>query len=119
MSHNRATIYSNGIAELHRVFSVSKKGETKISIPVRQQHLADVLASLTISGKVKIDSPPSYQPANVDDGNLHIDTQNALISIASQLAGANVTVLQNETEHVGRLIAVSYTHLTLPTIYSV
>ena len=104
MSHNRATIYSNGIAELHRVFSVSKKGETKISIPVRQQHLADVLASLTISDKVKIDSPPSFQPANVDDGNLHIDTQNALISIASQLAGANVTVFQNETEYVGRLI---------------
>ena len=104
MTQNRATIYSNGIAELHRVYSVSNKGEARISIPVRQAHLADVLASLTISGDVKIDSPPSYQPANIDESNLRIDTANSLISLASQLAGANVTILQNETEHTGRLI---------------
>ena len=116
MPQNRATIYSNGIAELHRVYPVATKKTTQISIPVRQAHLADVLASLTISGDVKIESPPSYQPANIDDSNLHIDTQNALISLAGQLAGANVTIFQNETEHTG---PVSYTHLTLPTIYSV
>ena len=104
MPQNRATIYSNGIAELHRVYPVATKKTTQISIPVRQAHLADVLASLTISGDVKIESPPSYQPANIDDSNLHIDTQNALISLAGQLAGANVTIFQNETEHTGQLI---------------
>ena len=81
MAKNRATIYSNGIADFQRVFKVSKSKPTQIALPVRQQHLGDVLASLTVSGDVKIDSPPSFQPANSD--------------------------------------AVSYTHLTLPTICSV
>ena len=71
MQSNRATIYSNGIADFQRVYKVTGDS-TKISIPVRQKHLGDVLASLTISGDVKIVSPPSYQPANLDDGNLSL-----------------------------------------------
>lgn len=92
MSQNHATIYSNGIAELSRTFAVEKSSPRKISIPVRQEHLADVLASLTIRGEVKLDTPPSYQPANVDDGNLHIDSGNALVALARQLTGASLSV---------------------------
>ena len=106
MLQNRATIYSNGIAELHRVFDVSKSAASKISIPVRQQHLADVLASLTISGDVKIESPPSYQPANVDDGNLAIQSNSALLSLARQLAGADVAVSFGQDRFVGQLIGL-------------
>lgn len=106
MSQNRATIYSNGIAELSRIYPVSKSRPAKISIPVRQQHLADVLASLTISGDVKIDSPPSYQPANVDDGNLTINTQNSLVSMAHQLSGAQVTIVRGEDSISGQLIGL-------------
>ena len=74
MTSHRATIYSNGIADFQRVFKVEKGDPKTISIPVRQQHLGDVLASLTVSGLVKIDSPPSFQPANQDETNIHIDT---------------------------------------------
>ena len=106
MRQNRATIYSNGIAELHRVFNVNKSAAAKISIPVRQQHLADVLASLTISGNVKIESPPSYQPANVDDGNLAIHSSSALLSLATQLSGADVAVGFGQERFVGQLIGL-------------
>ncbi len=106
MPQNRATIYSNGIAELSRIYSVSKSKPAKISIPVRQQHLADVLASLTISGAVKINAPPSYQPANVDDGNLKINPCNSLTSLAEQLTGAQVKILQGEDSLAGQLIGL-------------
>jgi hypothetical protein len=106
MSHNRATIYSNGIAELSRIYPVSKSAKAKISIPVRQQHLADVLASLTISGDVRIDSPPSYQPANVDDGNLTISTTDSLVSMAKQLAGSQVTIAQGNEQVSGQLVGL-------------
>lgn len=101
---NRATIYSNGIAELQRVYPVENSHAAKISIPVRQQHLADVLASLTISGNVKIDSPPSFQPANVDEGNLEIEPGNVVVSLTNQLAGAMVTIQYRDDELEGQLV---------------
>lgn len=106
MAQNRATIYSNGIAELSRIYSVSKSKPAKISIPVRQQHLADVLASLNISGDVKINAPPSFQPANIDDGNLTINSNGSLTSIAEQLSGAQIKIVQGEENISGRLIGL-------------
>ena len=106
MPHNRATIYSNGIADFQRIFPVKGNQANKISIPVRQQHLGDVLASLTISGSVKIESPPSYQPANQDEGNIHISVDNALVDLAMQLAGAEVEVVFGQSTASGRLLGV-------------
>ncbi len=106
MSNNRATIYSNGIAELQRVYTVDPKESRRISIPVRQQHLADVLGSLTVSGSVSIDSPPSYQPANIDDGNIRIDTSNALLGMAKQLSGADVKLTYGDTTAEGQLVGI-------------
>ena len=105
MSSNRITIYSNGIAELRRTYLVEKP-DTKISIPVRQEHLGDVLGSLAISGNVRLDHPPSYQPANVDDGKLSIDTSDALVSLASQLTGASVKVSFGQESIVGQLVGM-------------
>ncbi len=105
MQSNRATIYSNGIADFQRVYKVTGDS-TKISIPVRQKHLGDVLASLTISGDVKIVSPPSYQPANLDDGNIAITTANALTQLAHQLAGAEIKVTVGEQDVQGKLVGL-------------
>ncbi len=105
MQSNRATIYSNGIADFQRVYKVTGDS-TKISIPVRQKHLGDVLASLTISGDVKIVSPPSYQPANLDDGNIAITTANALTQLAHQLAGAEIKVTFGEQDVQGKLVGL-------------
>lgn len=104
MTPNRATIYSNGIAELVRVYAVTQKKPAKISIPVRQQHLADVLASLTVSGEVKMVTPPSFQPANLDDGNLSIPQGNVLVGLAHQLSGAMVSVSHGGEKVTGQLI---------------
>jgi hypothetical protein len=106
MQHNRATIYSNGIADFQRVFPVEGNKTNRISIPVRQQHLGDVLASLTISGSVKIESPPSYQPANQDDGNITISTGNALTQLAHQLAGADVSIAFGNSILDGKLVGI-------------
>ena len=105
MQPNRATIYSNGIADFQRIYQVIGQS-TKISIPVRQQHLSDVLASLTISGEVKIVSPPSYQPANLDDGNISITNANALTQLAQQLAGSEIEVTFGDSTVNGKLVGL-------------
>lgn len=105
MSHNRATIYSNGIADFQRLYPVKGKS-TKISIPVRQEHLGDVLGSLVISGDVTIVSPPSFQPANSDDGNISIDNGNVIASLARQLSGAAVKVSVGTDSVEGKLLGL-------------
>ena len=106
MSQNQATIYSNGIAELRRTYSVEKGKSTKVSIPVRQEHLADVLASLTIRGEVKLESPPSFQPANVQDGNLRIDSTDTLLGLLQQLTGAQVEVRSGSDQMTGQVVGI-------------
>ena len=106
MPHNRATIYSNGIADFQRIYPLVRDEPNKISIPVRQQHLADVLASLTVSGNVKIDVPPSFQPANLDDGNVEISSVNSLTELAAQLAGAAVEITIAKQIFNGKLVGV-------------
>ena len=106
MQPNGATIYSNGIADFQRVFTVSGSKTNRISIPFRQQHLGDVLASLTISGLVEIESPPSFQPANQDDGSIKLSTENAIIELAHQLAGADVAIRFGNAILEGKLVGV-------------
>ena len=106
MLNNRATIYSNGIADFQRIYKIKCDQPNRISIPVRQQHLGDVLASLTISGPVKIDSPPSYQPSNQDEGNISIDPKDTLIGLAKQLAGSEVEVTSNGPVLNGKLVGI-------------
>ncbi len=60
MSDNRVVIYSNGIADFQRHYEVSGQESREISIPVRQDHLADVLASFNVYGDVSLESPPSF-----------------------------------------------------------
>ncbi len=106
MPQNRATIYSNGIADFQRIFSVSSHSSNKISIPVRQNHLADVLASLTVSGDVTVESPPSFQPANQDDIKIVISNSNSFVDLANQLAGADVKLTIGDKKIVGRLVGI-------------
>ncbi len=114
MTHNRATIYSNGIADFQRVYSISAGQPQKISIPVRQQHLADVLASLSVFGDVRIDGPPSFRPANQHETNLVISTDNSLTDLISQLAGAQVEVTIASKVVSGKILGLQY-HQTATT----
>ncbi|MBA4016238.1 MAG: hypothetical protein C0483_03525 [Pirellula sp.] len=92
MPHNRIVIFSNGIADVQRSYVVRGDAPTRISIPVRQDHVGDVLASLNVFGTVRLSSPPSYRPVNQSDGNLTLDTKNVLEGLADQLSGAHASV---------------------------
>ncbi len=92
MSQNRVVIFSNGIADFQRTYAAKKGPPTEISIPVRKDHIADVLASLNVYGDVLLTRPPSFRPSNESAGNLSIDPQRALEDLATKLSGAKVVV---------------------------
>ena len=89
---NDVTLFSNGIGHFRRVYDVPAGEEALISIPFKTDYIGDVAASLQVFGKVRLDSPPSFTPANSNATSLHIDQANALTSLVKQLSGADVTV---------------------------
>lgn len=92
MSENRVVIYSNGIADFQRCYEVGAADFQRISIPVRRDHLADVLASFNVYGNVKLESPPTFHPSNELEGNISINPQQVLEGLATNLSGAKVRV---------------------------
>lgn len=87
---NRVTVFSNGIADFIRNYPVN--GKTSVSIPVRKNHIADVLASLNVYGDVKLDEPPSFCPENDNAGDLTISVDNIFEDLAKKLSGSKVVV---------------------------
>ncbi len=92
MPQNRIVVFSNGIADVQRGYVVRGDAPTRISIPVRQDHVGDVLASLNVFGTVRLSSPPSYRPVNQNDGTLTLETKNVLEGLADQLSGAQAAI---------------------------
>ncbi len=92
MSDNRVVIYSNGIADFQRHYEVSGQESREISIPVRQDHLADVLASFNVYGDVSLESPPTFRPSNELEGNISINPHMVVEDLANNLSGAQVKV---------------------------
>lgn len=92
MAENRVVIYSNGIADFQRSYQVESAAPLKISIPVRQDHLADVLGSFNVYGNVKLESPPTFRPSNELEGNITINPKQVLEDLATNLSGAQVRV---------------------------
>ena len=92
MTQSKITIYSNGVADLKRTYVVRNSEPCAIAIPVRRDHLGDVLASLSVFGAVKLAAPPSYRPSNDAAGSLTLDANNVLEDLARQLTGARVAV---------------------------
>ena len=92
MNQNRVVIYSNGIADFQRSYQVNLAAPLAISIPVRQDHLADVLGSFNVYGDVTLEVPPTFRPANASDGNISINPTAVLESLAVELSGSRVRV---------------------------
>ena len=90
MGQNRVVVYSNGIADFQRCYEIEKGAPRRISIPVRQDHLADVLGSFNVYGNVTLESPPTFRPSNELEGNISIDPQKVLEDLATNLSGAKV-----------------------------
>ncbi len=106
MSKNQVIIYSNGIADFRRSFLVGAQQPERVSIPVCQDHLADVLASLNVFGKVRLDSPPTYRPSNDLDGNISVNPNSVLVDLASSLSGANIEIEHASGKITGKLMGL-------------
>jgi hypothetical protein len=98
------------MADFVRRYEVGSN-QKQISIPVRKEHVADILASLNLFGDVKLESPPSFRPANNNDGNLSIDTANVLESLANSLSGAQVVAESVGEKITGTLLGVHSEYL--------
>jgi len=92
MTENRVVIYSNGIADFQRKYAVEANEPRRIAIPVRRDHLADVLASFNVFGNVKLESPPTFRPSNELEGSISIDSEKVLEDFGKKLSGARVRV---------------------------
>lgn len=89
---NSITVFSNGVADFVTSYPVKKGEKREISIPVKKDHVGDVLASLNVFGDVRLDSPPSFSPSNDLTGDLQVDTADVLYDLSTKLSGAKVSV---------------------------
>lgn len=106
MSGNHVTIFSNGIADFRRNYAVSANETKEISIPVKTDDVADVLASLNVYGPVTLKAPPSFRPANEDDSNLSIDPENVLRQLGTRLSGSQVHLEKASGRVEGTLVGL-------------
>ena len=106
MSGNQVVIYSNGIADFQRCYEIDSETPRRVSIPVRQDHLADVLASFNVYGNVKLDSPPTFRPSNELEGNITIDPNRVLEDLAVSLSGARVRIERASGTVEGTLVGL-------------
>ena len=106
MSKNQVIIYSNGIADFRRSFLVGTQRPEKVSIPIRQDHLADVLASFNVFGNVRLDSPPTYRPSNDLEGNISVNPNSVLVDLASSLSGSNIEIERASGQIAGKLMGL-------------
>jgi len=102
---NHVILYSNGIADFRWTHSVDAQTGKPISISVRNQHLADVLSSLTVYGPVTVSAPPTYSPANPQK-RLSFDTADVMASLAERLSGAKLEVTTPTNEFSGTLVGL-------------
>lgn len=89
---NHVTLFSNGIGHFRRVYKIAAGNKERISIPFKRDHVSDVLASLSVFGNVKYDSPPSFTPTNSNATSLSIDPTNSMLGLLRDARGAQVTV---------------------------
>ena len=103
---NKVVIFSNGIADFQQTYRVSSEKECKVSIPVKHNHIADVLGSFNVYGNVRLASPPTFTPENNRYGALSIDSSRVYEDMATKLSGAQVIVSHAGGTIEGQLIGV-------------
>ncbi len=106
MNDNRVTLYSNGIADFQRCYSIPHNQVQKVSIPVRSDHLADVLGSFNVYGEVTLESPPTFRLSNELEGNLSINPASVLEDLATSLSGARVRIHRAGKTLEGKLVGI-------------
>lgn len=89
---NRVTLYSNGIGHFCREYQVEAGKTQKIDIPVNQNDIGDVLASLQVFGAVRHVAPPSFTPVNSDTTSLVLDHSAGLRCLLKSLVGSKISL---------------------------
>lgn len=118
-SKNTVYLFRNGIADFRRAHQVSGVSGANISIPVKQDQVADVLASLDCFGDVKLTKPPSYSSSDTSS-TLSIDSNDPMGSALSQFSGAKVALdLANGGRVEGVLVGVEVNNSVTPMGVSV
>jgi len=99
---NIVTIFSNGIADFRRVVKSKAEPQT-LSLPVKKEHVGDLLATLTPLGPIKLLEPPSYEPDN-DQHSLALNPAEIYTDMAVKLSGAKVRLIRLDGQNIeGRL----------------
>lgn len=113
--NNDVTLFSNGIGHFRRVYTITSKEES-ISIPFKSDCIGDVAASLQVFGKVRLNTPPSFTPANSYATALKIDQDDALKSMLRQLSGSQVKlVIRSQTTTDYTLLGLDHETVTSPS----
>lgn len=109
---NHVTLFSNGLGHFRRFYNIPVGKQEKISIPFKRDHVSDVLASLSVFGNVKYDSPPSFTPTNSNATALQISPEQSMREMVKALRGAQVTVnmLPNRGDKRSATLAGVETH---------
>ncbi len=89
MHEDRATFYSSGVAEFDRSIEVPAGVTKDFTLRVRQNELADLLASFEVRGPVRYATPPTWDGSG-QAPTLRIDPNAALPGLIVQLVGARV-----------------------------
>jgi hypothetical protein len=108
-SKNRVTIFSNGIADFRRVYPIEAGKSRQLAIPVKKDHIGDILASLNVYGPIKLKRPPHYTPVNEISGRLQIDPQNVYQDVGRKLVGGNVSINEGDSPITGSLVGLNVT----------
>ena len=87
---NDVTLFSNGMGHFRRIYTIAAGKEESISIPFKTDCIGDVAASLQVFGKVRLNTPPSFTPANSYATALRINQNESLKSLLTQLSGSQV-----------------------------
>ncbi|RDJ35221.1 MAG: DUF4139 domain-containing protein [Crenarchaeota archaeon] len=87
---NEITIFSNGIASKSSSYDLEAGKKLKITLPVKKDHLGDVLASLNVFGDVDMVSFPTFPQES--EGVLTLDSNNVFSDMGEKLSGVPVTL---------------------------
>jgi hypothetical protein len=88
---NSVYLYRNGIADFRRVYEVKGGGE-KVSIPVKESQVGDVLSSIDYFGNIKLTKPPGYSPKDTQS-TLSIESTDPMGSALRAFSGARISLV--------------------------
>ena len=89
---DRSVTLFDGLVSVTEHHQVKAGEQLQVNVPVRRDHLADLLASLDVSGNAHMLHTPSYPEVDDGEGKLSVRSNNVINDLATQLSGTSVRV---------------------------